>query len=109
LDAPESKRLLTDGRPMPGVEIGLAPDGEILSRGPEAFVLSSDELRDVLTSVGLPSTCPAAPLVVAPLTLTGDRIGCLLAVGQSPDHEFDDLDLRLLAGIAHQAALLIRG
>ncbi len=35
LDAPEAKRLLTDGRPMPGVEIRLAPDGEILSRGPD--------------------------------------------------------------------------
>jgi acyl-CoA synthetase (AMP-forming)/AMP-acid ligase II len=35
LDAPEDKRLLTDGRPMPGVEIRLAPDGEICSRGPD--------------------------------------------------------------------------
>jgi acyl-CoA synthetase len=35
LDAPEHKRLLTDGEPMPGVEIRLAPDGEICSRGPD--------------------------------------------------------------------------
>ena len=34
-DAPEDKRLLTDGCPMPGVEIRLAPDGEICSRGPD--------------------------------------------------------------------------
>jgi acyl-CoA synthetase len=35
LDAPEHKRLLTDGAPMPGVEIRLAPDGEVCSRGPD--------------------------------------------------------------------------
>ena len=35
LAAPEDKRLLTDGSPMPGVEIRLAADGEILSRGPD--------------------------------------------------------------------------
>jgi acyl-CoA synthetase (AMP-forming)/AMP-acid ligase II len=33
--APEPKRLYTDGEALPGVEIRLAPDGEILSRGPD--------------------------------------------------------------------------
>jgi acyl-CoA synthetase len=33
--APEHKRLFTDGAPRPGVEIRLAPDGEIFSRGPD--------------------------------------------------------------------------
>src|SRR6476661_8950632 len=33
--APEDKRLYTDGNPRPGVEIRLAPDGEIFSRGPD--------------------------------------------------------------------------
>lgn len=33
--APEAKRLFTDGSPLPGVEIRLAEDGEILSRGPD--------------------------------------------------------------------------
>lgn len=33
LDAPPRERLDTDGRAMPGVEIRIAPDGEILSRG----------------------------------------------------------------------------
>ncbi|MFC7260304.1 AMP-binding protein [Streptomyces lutosisoli] len=33
--APEVKRLCTDGNALPGVEIRLAGDGEILSRGPD--------------------------------------------------------------------------
>ncbi|MFD1814614.1 AMP-binding protein [Rhodococcus gannanensis] len=33
--APRAKRLFTDGNPRPGVEIRLAEDGEILSRGPD--------------------------------------------------------------------------
>ncbi len=43
LDAPEDKRLLTDGRPMPGVEIRLAADGEILSRGPDLCLGYTDD------------------------------------------------------------------
>ena len=38
LDDPEVKRLTTDGRPLPGVEIRLDPEGQILSRGPDCFV-----------------------------------------------------------------------
>ncbi len=34
-DAALDKRLLTDGNPRTGVEVKLAPDGEILSRGPD--------------------------------------------------------------------------
>ncbi|MCV7399864.1 AMP-binding protein [Mycobacterium fragae] len=43
LDAPEDKRLLTDGDPMPGVEIRLAPDGEICSRGPDLCLGYTDD------------------------------------------------------------------
>jgi len=35
-DAPAEKRLLTDGNPMSGVEIRLAPDGEVEREGAEA-------------------------------------------------------------------------
>jgi acyl-CoA synthetase (AMP-forming)/AMP-acid ligase II len=35
IDEPEEKRLRTDGRPLPGVEIRLDDDGQIYSRGPD--------------------------------------------------------------------------
>ena len=41
--APEDKRLYTDGDPLPGVEIRLAADGEILSRGPDLCLGYTDE------------------------------------------------------------------
>ncbi|WP_072814175.1 AMP-binding protein [Rhodococcus zopfii] len=40
--APEDKRLFTDGTPAPGVEIRLAEDGEILSRGPDLCIGYTD-------------------------------------------------------------------
>ncbi|WP_199748108.1 AMP-binding protein, partial [Actinomadura sp. WAC 06369] len=40
--APEAKRLFTDGDALPGVEIRLAADGEILSRGPDLCVGYTD-------------------------------------------------------------------
>jgi acyl-CoA synthetase len=42
-DAPEEKRLYTDGNPRPGVEIRLGPDGEIFSRGPDLFLGYTDD------------------------------------------------------------------
>jgi acyl-CoA synthetase (AMP-forming)/AMP-acid ligase II len=41
--APESKRLFTDGNPLPGVEIRLDSDGEILSRGPDLCLGYTDD------------------------------------------------------------------
>jgi acyl-CoA synthetase len=38
IDEPEEKRLTTDGRALPGVEVRLGEDGQILSRGPDCFV-----------------------------------------------------------------------
>ncbi len=45
-DAPEDKRLYTDGNVRPGVEIRLGEDGEIFSRGPDLCLGYTD---DVLT------------------------------------------------------------
>jgi acyl-CoA synthetase (AMP-forming)/AMP-acid ligase II len=42
-DAPEDKRLYTDGAPLSGVEVRLAEDGEILSRGPDLCLGYTDE------------------------------------------------------------------
>ncbi len=38
LDEPEVKRLTTDGHTLPGVEIRLDADGEIVSRGPDCCI-----------------------------------------------------------------------
>jgi acyl-CoA synthetase len=42
-DAPAEKRLYTDGSPLSGVEVRLAADGEILSRGPDLCVGYTDD------------------------------------------------------------------
>ena len=41
-DTPREKRLFTDGRPLPGVELRIVDDGEIWSRGPDCFVGYTD-------------------------------------------------------------------
>jgi acyl-CoA synthetase (AMP-forming)/AMP-acid ligase II len=43
LTEPERKRLTTDGRPLPGVEVLLSGEGEILSRGPDCCVGYTDQ------------------------------------------------------------------
>jgi acyl-CoA synthetase len=42
LDEPEVKRNTTDGRPLPGVEIRLDGDGQIISRGPDCCIGYTD-------------------------------------------------------------------
>jgi acyl-CoA synthetase len=42
LSEPEQKRLTTDGRPLPGVELVLSEEGEILSRGPDCCIGYTD-------------------------------------------------------------------
>jgi len=42
LDDPEHKRLTTDGRALPGVELHLDDDGQIISRGPDCCLGYTD-------------------------------------------------------------------
>jgi acyl-CoA synthetase (AMP-forming)/AMP-acid ligase II len=42
LDDPEEKRLATDGHPLPGVELRLTEDGQIVSRGPDCCLGYTD-------------------------------------------------------------------
>ncbi len=42
LDDPAQKRLATDGRPLPGVELRLTEDGQIVSRGPDCCLGYTD-------------------------------------------------------------------
>jgi acyl-CoA synthetase len=42
IDDPEDKRLTTDGRALPGVELRLEDDGEIVSRGPDCCLGYTD-------------------------------------------------------------------
>jgi len=42
IDEPEAKRHRTDGRPLPGVELRLDGEGEILSRGPDCCLGYTD-------------------------------------------------------------------
>jgi acyl-CoA synthetase len=42
LSDPERKRLTTDGRPLPGAELKLSEEGEILSRGPDCCIAYTD-------------------------------------------------------------------
>jgi len=42
IDEPEDRRLRTDGHALPGVELRLDEDGQILSRGPDLFIGYTD-------------------------------------------------------------------
>ena len=69
----------------------------------EPFVVT-DEQREAMTwtrDVGM-----GQPFAVAPLTLDGGRLGCI-AVAASEDSDFSERQLRLLAGVAHQAKLAL--
>ncbi len=80
-----------------------------LARGEGAFALSAVEVDAILARFGvtIQGREEPRPIAVAPLSVPGDRLGCLVAAAPGPDHVFSDVALRLLAGMAQQAALLI--
>ena len=80
---------------------------EILCGRDDAFVLSSSAVAEALARAGIEVTREQSPLVISPLVLASGRIGCIVAPGSDPVHEFSELDLRLVEGMARQAALLI--
>ena len=69
----------------------------------EPFVVT-DEQREAMTGASDGGT--RKPFAVAPLTLDGGRLGCI-AVAASEDSDFTERQLRLLAGVAHQAKLAL--
>jgi diguanylate cyclase (GGDEF)-like protein len=79
----------------------------VLARHQGSYALAHDEVVQILAGAGVDLERDPSSVAVAPLTLPGDRVGCLLVAGRDSTHEFSELDLRLLAGMAQQAALLI--
>ncbi len=71
--------------------------------GKEPFVVD-DEQRDAIK--GANEVGVGRPFAIAPLTLDGGRLGCI-AVAAPEDGEFSERQLRLLAGVAHQAKLAL--
>jgi diguanylate cyclase (GGDEF)-like protein len=70
----------------------------------EPFVVT-DEQREAMTGAS-DGGMRNKPFAVAPLTLDGGRLGCI-AVAASEDSDFTERQLRLLAGVAHQAKLAL--
>jgi diguanylate cyclase (GGDEF)-like protein len=71
--------------------------------GKEPFVASKEQIA-AMNGVG--DLAVGRPFAIAPLTLDGGRVGCIfIAVPDSG--EFSERQLRLLAGIAHQAKLAL--
>ncbi|HEY3018050.1 MAG TPA: diguanylate cyclase [Gaiellaceae bacterium] len=69
----------------------------------EPFVVT-DEQHEAIK--GAKDVAGGKPFAIAPLTLDGGRLGCI-AVAPPDDGEFTDRQLRLLAGVAHQAKLAL--
>jgi diguanylate cyclase (GGDEF)-like protein len=69
----------------------------------EPFVVTPDEhaAMEGVVDVGVGN-----PFAVAPLMLDGGRLGCI-AVAAPDEGEFSERQLRLLAGVAHQAKLAL--
>jgi diguanylate cyclase (GGDEF)-like protein len=71
--------------------------------GAEPFVVSDEQLKAI---TGAEEVGVGRPFAIAPIALDGGRFGCI-AVAPPEDAEFTERQLRLLAGIAHQAKLAL--
>jgi len=69
----------------------------------EPFVVTAEQ-HEAIT--GAKQVGVRRPFAIAPLTLDGGRLGCI-AVAPSDEGEFTERQLRLLAGVAHQAKLAL--
>jgi HD-GYP domain-containing protein (c-di-GMP phosphodiesterase class II) len=69
----------------------------------EPFVVTNEQY-EALT--GVAEVGAGRPFAIAPLTLDGGRLGCI-AVAPPDESDFTDRQLRLLAGVAHQAKLAL--
>jgi diguanylate cyclase (GGDEF)-like protein len=76
---------------------------ELLS-GAEPFVLSAREVAKIPGAQDI----KGMSLVLAPLHLDADRVGCIAAVAPKGHFEQSARRMRLLSGIAHQAKLAIQ-
>ena len=71
---PADKRLLTDGCPMAGVELRLAEDGEILSRGPDLCLGYTDPVETARRLIPTVGTIPATWAYSMPTAILRSRI-----------------------------------
>jgi diguanylate cyclase (GGDEF)-like protein len=75
-----------------------------LLAGADPFILDPEEVAKLETAPNL----AGKSLVLAPLHLDADRVGCIAAAAPQGHFEPDGRRMRLLAGIAHQAKLAIQ-
>jgi HD-GYP domain-containing protein (c-di-GMP phosphodiesterase class II) len=69
----------------------------------EPFVVSDDQFQAI---PGMAELAVRRPFAIAPVTLDGGRLGCIVVAAPS-DAEFTERQLRLLAGVAHQSKLAL--
>jgi diguanylate cyclase (GGDEF)-like protein len=79
-------------------------DAVAFLEGREPFVPTEEEYA-ALDGVSA-DVRAGSPFAVAPLTLDGGRLGCIV-IGAPDGAEFSEAQLKLLAGIAHQAKLAL--
>ena len=68
----------------------------------EPFLVTEEQHELIMGS----KDADTRPFAIAPLTLDGGRLGCI-AVAPGKGREFNERQLRLLAGIAHQSKLAL--